>query len=259
MGTQLGSQNSGLPAIKGLLARVDVKQRFMEVLDKKANGFMASITSLVAANRNFANVDANSVIGCAMVAATLDLPINQNFGFAYIIPYSGVAQFQMGYKGFIQLALRTGQYGTINATEIFEGELIKQDRLTGLTEFDTNAKKSDTIIGYAAYFKLNSGFEKSLYMSIEEVRKHGKRYSKSFNKSDAPWQTQFDAMAKKTVLKRLLSGYGILSVEMQTAINYDQSAVKINEESEPTAEYIDNLPVTESETETETLFLEEKQ
>ena len=148
------------------------------------------------------------------MAASLDLPINQNLGFAYIIPYKDEAQFQMGYKGYIQLAMRTGQYQTINAAEVYEGEIVKQNRFTG--EYEFGEKTSDKIIGYIAYFKLVNGFEKYLYMSIEEMQAHAKKFSKNYKGGTDKWGlTDFHSMAIKTVLKRLISKYGILSIEMQ--------------------------------------------
>jgi recombination protein RecT len=140
--------------------------------------------SLVSSKTNYRDVDPNSVIASAMIAATLDLPINPNLGFAYIIPYSKVAQFQMGYKGYIQLALRSGQYKSINATEIHEGELISRNRITGEIIIDEDQKKSDKIIGYVSYFRLMNGFEKTLYMTVDEVTSHGKKYSKSYTSKD---------------------------------------------------------------------------
>lgn len=229
-----------LGAIKQLLSTEEVKKRFTEVLGAKAPTFLGSIVSLVSSNTNFHGVDPNSIMSSAFIAATLDLPINSNLGFAYIVPYENrdgkKAQFQLGYKGFVQLALRTGQYETINATEIYDGELVKHNRLTGEIVIDETKRKSDKIIGYASYFKLLNGFEKTYFMTIDEVTAHGKRYSKSFSNPRAVWQTDFDGMAKKTVLKLLLSKFGILSVEMQKALEVDQAIVK--EDSE--VEYPDN-------------------
>jgi recombination protein RecT len=149
-----------------------------------------------------------------------------------------VAQFQMGYKGFIQLALRTGQYKNINASEIYDGELVNHDRITGDVEIDTKKKRSNSIIGYVAYFKLLNGFEKMLYMSKEQVEIHGGKYSKSYAQKYSRWQQDFDSMALKTVIKLLLSKYGILSVEMQTAMTVDQSVIKNADTMD--VEYVDN-------------------
>lgn len=228
---------STLSVIKGFVGSDEIKKRFSEVLGAKAATFLGSIVSVVSSNTNFRDVDPNTIMSSALVAATMDLPINPNLGFAHIIPYSGRAQFQMGYKGYIQLGLRTGQYKTLNVTEIYDGELISRNRLTGEVVIDEAKRKSDEVIGYASYFKLLNGFEKTLYMTTEEVKAHGKKYSKSFSKANAPWQTDFDGMAKKTLIKLLLSKYGILSVEMQRALEVDQAVIK-NDGKE--IEYVDN-------------------
>ena len=183
----------------------------------------------------------------AGTAASLDLPINQNLGFAYIIPfnkkengsYKVVAQFQMGYKGFIQLAQRSGQFKTISTSEIYEGQLVEENPLTGFV-FDFTKKVSNKVIGYAAYFSLVNGFEKTLYMSVDQVRKHGAKYSKTFKYG--LWETDFDVMALKTVLKLLLSKFAPLSIEMERAVLSDQGVV--NGWDGQDIEYIDNEPVT---------------
>lgn len=235
----MGTELSIVAAVKKELAAEEMKKRFESVLGEKAAAFMASITSLVGSKTNFNEVAPPTILAAAFIAATLDLPINPNLGFAYIIPYKNVAQFQMGYKGFIQLALRTGQYKTINATEIYEGELVERNRLTGVIKIDTGQKKSDTIIGYAAYFQLVNGFEKSLYMSLDEIQAHGKRYSQSYAKPEGLWRNNLHAMALKTVLKMLLSKYGILSTQMQRAIGSDQVTASFSPSGEIKEEYID--------------------
>ena len=221
--------------IKALLSSVSIKKRFEELLGKKAPGFMSSIISVTNGNAQLQSADPRTIIAAAAVAAALDLPIDPNLGFAYIVPYNvkkdGVkqvqAQFQLGYKGYIQLAMRTSQYKTINATEVYEGEIKSINRFTGEIEF--GERTSDKIVGYIAYFKLLNGFEKYLYMSKEEVEKHGKAYSKSYGNEYGRWAQDFFAMAIKTVIKRLLSKYGILSIEMQsnlgTALVADEAVV----------------------------------
>lgn len=191
-----------------------------------------------------------SIYQSAAVAATMDLPINNNLGFAYIVPYNQsfkddtgkwqkkqVAQFQMGYKGFIQLAQRSGQFKTIAATPVYEGQLIEQNPLTGFV-FDFTKKTSDTVIGYAAFFQLLNGFEKTLFMTIEEIRKHGGKYSQTFTNEKGLWNTDFDAMATKTVLKLLLSRFAPLSIDMQRAVISDQGVVRDHETLD--VDYVDN-------------------
>lgn len=250
MNNVIQRNNSNSITVKGLLSNINYKKRFEEILGKKAAGFMSSIISLTNSDTNLSKADANSVIASAVVAATLDLPIDKNLGFAWIIPYGSRAQFQMGYKGYVQLALRTGQYKNINVIEIYKGQLTGWNPLTEELEFDFSKKESDEVIGYAAYFKLINGFEKTVYWTKEEVTVHAKRFSKTFK--SGPWQSDFNAMAKKTVLKNTLSKWGILSIEMQTAVQTDQAVIK-NEVAEgadinsETIEYADNQNVQDVE------------
>jgi len=245
-------ENAGQPStqmvtVNQFMAQTKVRSRFEEILGVKAAGFISSVVNTVNSSINLRAADPNSIIMAAVIAATLDLPIDKNLGFAYIIPYNSKdgykAQFQMGYKGFIQLAMRTGQYKTINATEVYDGELVSQNRLTGEIEFDENKKVSEKVIGYAAYFRLLNGFEKCVYWPIEKIKSHGKRYSKSFDSPDGRWKLDFDAMALKTVLKHLLSKYGILSIEMIGAIKADQAVIK-NEDLDD-VEYVDGQDIIE--------------
>lgn len=213
-----------------MLSQGSIRKRFEDVLGKKAPGFISSILALQTFNKQIKDADPRSVISAAAIAATLDLPINPNLGFAHIVPYrdhggAPIAQFQMGWKGFVQLAIRTGLYKTINATEIYEGELISYNRLSSEFIIDDTKRTSDKIVGYVAYFKLLSGFEKTLYMTVEQVRKHAQKYSKSYSRPGTPWQINFDAMAIKTVVKLLLSKWGILSIEMQRALTMDQGVI----------------------------------
>lgn len=240
--------------IKGLLSSLDVKKRFEEILGDKAPGFMSSIINVVNGNTDLKECDPNTVLGSAAVAASLDLPIDPNLGFAYIIPYnvrqgSGFvkkAQFQLGYKGFVQLAMRTGQYKTISATELYEGELKSYNRITGEIEF--GEPTSDKVVGFIAYFRLLNGFEKYLYMSNEAMTEHASKYSKTFKMQNGRWQQDFNAMAIKTVLKRLLSKYGMLSIQMQSALTTDQAVVNSDDTGLNTdIDYADRAMVFEGE------------
>lgn len=200
--------------LKGMLGSEAVKKRFNELLGKKAPGFISSLLAVTNNNKLLAKADPTTVIAAGAMAAALDLPINQNLGFAYIVPYGGQAQFQMGYKGYIQLAMRTGQYKSINADVVYEGEIKSVNRFTG--EFEFGERTSNTVVGYMAYFKLVNGFEKYFYMTIEEMQAHAKKFSKNYKGGTEKWDlTDFHTMAIKTVLKRLLSKFGILSIEMQ--------------------------------------------
>ena len=231
--------------LKSMLGNDNVKARFQEILGKKAPGFISSILSVANSNTLLQKADPKTVMNAAVIAATLDLPINPSLGFAYIVPFGGQAQFQLGYKGFVQLAMRSGQYKTINVREVYEGEIIKENKFTG--EYEFGEKTSNNVVGYMAYFKLVNGFEKFLYMSKDELEAHGKKYSQTYKRGSGLWATDFDSMAKKTCLKQLLSKYGILSIEMQRAQTFDQAVVKndlIEEDiDDANIEYVDNNPV----------------
>lgn len=210
--------------LKALLNTESVRKRFEEVLGERSQQFTTSILSLYNSDTNLQKCEPMSIISSAMVAASLDLPVNKSLGYAWIIPYGNKAQFQLGYKGYIQLALRTGQYKHINVIEIYEGELQKWDRLTEELIIDYEKRKSDNVVGYAAYFELINGFKKTVYWTKEEVERHRQRFSKS----DFGWKNDWDAMAKKTVLKNMLSKWGILSIELQKAFIQDNE----NDEAE---------------------------
>src|ERR1700687_3012089 len=125
--------------LASILSSVDEKKRFEEILGARAAAFTSSIMSLYNANKQLREADPGSILQSAVIAATLDLPINQNLGFAFIIPYGDKAQFQLGYKGFIQLAIRTGKYKTINATEVYRDEIESWNPLTGVFEATPSA------------------------------------------------------------------------------------------------------------------------
>lgn len=231
---------------KALFNKDEVKAKFQELLGKRASSFITSVLQIVASNALLAKADPNSIYHSAAVAATLDLPLNNNLGFAYIVPYNQkqpdgsykqVAQFQLGYKGFIQLAQRSGQFKSLGACRVFDGQLVKNDPLTGPV-FDWEAKKSDVIIGYAAAFSLLNGFEKVTFSTHEDLKKHGLKYSQTFKKGFGLWKDDFDSMAIKTVIKLLLARYAPLSVDMQKAVIADQGLITDSENIDVT--YPDN-------------------
>ena len=230
-------------ATRDFFQREDVVQKFQELLGKRASSFLTSVLSVVSQNDLLAKADPKTVYMAALTSATLDLPINQNLGFAYIVPYKNKnwvheAQFQMGYKGFIQLALRSGQFLTISATPVYEGQLIEENPLTGYV-FDRKAKKSDVVVGYASYFKLLNGFEKTFYMTKSEIERHANLYSANYKKYQSGlWKDKFDEMATKTVIKLLLSKFAPLSVEMQKAVIADQGVLQ--DENFDEVDYPDN-------------------
>lgn len=229
-----------ITTVKSLLSTDNVKAKFQEILAENAAGFTANLAVMVNNSAALSKCDPMTVVSAAVVSASLKLPLDPNLGFAALVPFGDKCQFQIQYKGLIQLAQRSGQYKTIAVSEVYDGELISSNRMTGEYTFDETCKKSDKIIGYSAYFKLLNGFEKTIYWPIEQVDKHGKRFSQTYKKGFGLWKDDFDSMAKKTVLKSLISKWGILSIEMQKAVTFDQSVVKDVETGE--AEYVDNEP-----------------
>jgi recombination protein RecT len=216
-----------------ILSSESVTTQFKNALKENSDVFIASILDMYSGDSGLQQCDPGSVVKEALKAAVLKLPINKALGFAYVIAFNNSylmengqwgkrmePTFQLGYKGYIQLAMRTGQYRIINADVVFEGEFKTKNKLTG--EFDISGSAiSSTVVGYFAHMELINGFSKTLYMSLEKVTDHAKRYSKSFNAKNTPWKTNFDEMATKTVLRNLLSHYGFLSVEMSSAISND--------------------------------------
>jgi recombination protein RecT len=208
--TQQVSKSIPPNPVVALIRGDKIQQMVHERLGKRAGQFTTSLISLVNANKNIAECNPITVIQAALTAASMDLPINQNLGFAYIVPYKNhgkmEAQFQMGWKGFVQLAQRSGKFKTINTTDVRESEVKTRDRMTGELEFnwiaDDAERKKQPVIGYLAYFKLLNGFNKSLYMTKAEVEAHAGRYSQAYKakgKSSfkSPWETDFDLMAQK--------------------------------------------------------------
>jgi len=248
--------------LKNILAAQSVQEQFKAVLQENAGAFVASIIDLYNTDHTLQMCDPKNVVMEALKAASLKLPINKQLGFSWIVPYKNkegqyVPTFQLGYKGYIQLCMRTGAYRYINADVVYEGELVKQDKLTGEIEIDTSKRTSDKKIGYFAFIETLNGFRKTLYMSIDEVTRHAQQYSKSYGNKNSVWTTDFDAMALKTCLRLLLSKYGIMSVEMQRAYIEDSSdtvylADEAIEDAEEAREVLETEVVEEPEEAIET-------
>ena len=202
-----------------------IQKKFKEVLAENTPGFLASLLSLHNNNDMLQQVtEKATILTAAMTAASMKLPINPNLGLAYIVPYkhkdkqSGKyitsAQFQMGYKGLIQLAIRTGQYKNIHAGLVHEGEVEGIDFMTG--EVIKGKRTGDAVIGYIGYIELINGFSKTMYMSKEEMNTHALMYSQTYKKGYGVWKDMFDKMALKTMLRLIISKYGIMSIDMQS-------------------------------------------
>lgn len=223
--------------LKAAMKSPSIQEQMANALKDNKDAFIASMIDLVSGDTKLMECEPAALIGEALKAAVLKLPVIKSLGFAWIIPYQKskqvngqwvkfqVPQFQLGYKGYIQLAIRSGHYKYINARVVYEGQLVGEDFLTGHLEFQT-AKSSDKVVGYMAHIQLHNGFSKTLFSTVDDITEHAKKYSKSYDpsKKDNIWVAEFDAMAMKTQLRDLLAKWGILSTEMQTAIDQDLAA-----------------------------------
>lgn len=213
--------------VNSLLDREGYRKRFDELLGKRAPQFISSMITMVNGTPQLQEAFCNApvtVIQSALKAATFDLPIDPGLGFAYVVPFRNKgkmeAQFILGYKGMIQLALRTGAYKTLNVIDVREGELKRFDRLTEEIEIDfvedDEEREKLPIVGWCGYFKLTNGTEKTVYMTKKQIEAHEKRFRKG-NYQGFGWRDNFDAMAAKTVLRKLLGKWGLLSIDYQQA------------------------------------------
>ena len=217
---------NNLPQLKSALNAPSVRQKFEEMLGKRSSQFMTSITSVVSNNALLQKADVNSIIMGSAVAASMDLPLNANLGYAALVPFNSkdgcFAQLQVMVKGWTELFLRSGQCQSIICETVYEGQLVKKNKFTGEYVFDEDAKTSDKIIGFMSYFRLTNGFEKYEYMTIEEIKAHAQKFSQTFRRGSGIWKEHFEEMAKKTVLKKVLK-YAPLSTEVASKIGMDET------------------------------------
>ncbi len=244
-------QEKPLDKLKRVISSETVQAQFQNALAENSGPFIASVIDLYGSDAYLQKCDPNAVLMECLKAATLKLPINKGLGFAYVIPYkvkgNDTPQFQIGYKGYIQLAMRTGQYKYLNAGAVSEGQAVERNLLTGETKI-IGEPSSDKAIGYFAYMELLNGFTKTVYMTREEVTAHAKKFSKSFNMASSAWKTDFDKMAIKTCVRRLLSKFGILSVEMISALTKDDEDGPEREiAANANGEIIDIVPESDGE------------
>lgn len=239
------TQQNAVKGIKEVASSPDMQSRFREVLGAKAPAFISGVISAVNTNSALQNADPNSVLGSAMVAATLNLSCVPSLGQSALVPYGGNCQFQIMTRGLVQLAQRTGQYRTINTGCVYEDEYEGEDLLSGEVKFhrvrggmrDNGAV--DKIVGYFAYIETVTGFRHTEYWTKEDVVNHAVRFSKTAFvdnrgivrfKEGTPWASFFDRMAEKTVLKSCLNHYGPMSVDsvIADAIAKDQMVFDTN-------------------------------
>lgn len=288
---------SGMARLQAVLSADSVQKQFQNALRENKDLFIASIIDLYTGDKSLQQCDPNAIVTEALRAAVLDLPLTRSLGFAYIVVYNNKVKrtdpntgktvevkvptptFIPGYKGYIQLAMRSGQYRILNADFVYEGELKSFDKLTGEADINGN-RTSDKIVGYFAYFQLLNGYTKMMFMSVEEMARYAKRYApalKNNNKvsvddlikkandgsesAQVGWLGNFNDMALKTVLRRLISKYGPMSIKMSNMIaaDYDSEtkALAAREEKAQIAETaqaidLDNDSVEFEEIDTET-------
>lgn len=238
-------QNKSINQImSAMLEKEGIKKRFDELLGKRSAQFVSSIVSLVNADSNMQQAfyeSPMSVIQAGLKAATFDLPVDQNLGYAYIVPFRNkgkmTANFILGWKGMHQLAIRTGAYKTINVVDIREGELKSYNRLTEDIDIDfiddEDERESKKVIGYVGYYRLVNGAEKTIYMSVKQIENHEKKYRKGEYQGKG-WRDDWDAMARKTVYRKLIGKWGVMSIEYQNSKDGQNLADQMKEE------FIDN-------------------
>lgn len=231
---------------KALMNTPAMKKKFTDILHEKSDSFMGSLMTLVGGDNYLSQAEPMTIIASALKAATMDLPIDKNLGYAYVVPFNRLekvgnkwvkhneAQFILGYKGYIQLAQRSGQYKALNALAIYDGQLIDWNPLTEEFTFDYKAKVSDEVIGYVGFFELLNGFKKTVYWTKQEIESHRIKNSKAYDKEklSGAWVDNYDSMAIKTVLRNMLSKWGLLSVEMQSAITSDEKVFRVDENND---------------------------
>lgn len=195
----------------------NVQKRFADVLGKSAPAFISSVVSTVNNTPALQKCDPSSILSAAINAATLKLSVNPNLGQAYLVPYNSQCQLQIGWKGLIQLAQRSKRYKSITAAAVFDGEIRSFNKFTEEVTFGD--KVSDKLVGFFARFELIDGFAKSMYWSTSDMEQHALKFSKSYrydkqnNRNSSLWSSNFEAMGIKTLLRRLLSQYGPMSID----------------------------------------------
>ena len=247
--TQITTQQQNM-SLSELMHSPAVVGKLNEVWNspQMANSFMSSVISVANGNPQLRKAEPMSIIGAAMVAATMQLQVIPTLGQCYIIPYGSKAQFQVGYLGLLQLCQRSGQFKKILAAPVHEGEYISGDEFDEDYVFDRKQRKSDKVIGYMAKFELLNGFTKVAYWDIDKVKAHATKFSQAFRSGfNSPWKSDFDAMAMKTVMKSILK-YAPKSIEMQNAVTFDQAVINTNTSDVQdldidafAPEYVDNI------------------
>ena len=213
-----------------------IQKRFSDVLGKSAPAFISSVISTVKNTPALQKCDPMSVLTAAINAATLRLAVNPNLGQAYLVPFNNQCQLQIGWKVLVQLAQRSKRYKSITAVAVYEGEIISFNKFT--EEVIYGDKISDTLVGFFARFELIDGFTKSMFWSTADMEQHALKFSKSYrydkqnNRTTSVWSSNFEAMGIKTLLRRLLSQYGPLSIDDNAmAFALSEEPIPVNDET----------------------------
>lgn len=252
--TLTAKKNVGLTAY---LTQDAVKNQINEVIGgRDGQRFISAIVSAVNTNPALQECTNQSILSGALLGESLKLSPSPQLGQYYLVPFNDknagkVAQFQLGYKGYIQLAIRSGYYKKLNVLAIKEGELVKFDPLNEEIEVnliaDEEAREKATTIGYYAMFEYTNGFRKAIYWSRRKMEAHAEKYSAGYRakKGYTFWEKDFDGMAYKTMLRQLISKWGIMSIDMQQAIDADMAVIN----NDGTKNYVDNVDLFETPTE----------
>jgi len=262
MANELVKTENKKQGITSFLAQEAVKSNVESVVGSKdSQRFISSVVSAVQTNPQLAECTNPSILSAALLGHSLNLPQSPQLGYFYMVPFKNKkkvkdangrdvtvemteATFQIAYRGLIQLAMRSGQYKNLNVTDIREGELVSYNPIEDTYEFnaetDFTKRSALKIVGYYAFFEMINGFRKGIYWSVEQLDAHAKKYSASYRNgwSSSLWKSDFDAMAKKTMLRQLISKWGIMSVDMEKAYTGDQAVIR----EDGTPDYIDNIP-----------------
>lgn len=223
---------------------------------QKASRFVTAITSAVSSNPALQDCDASTIVSAGLLGEGLNLSPSPQLGQYYLVPFNDrknnrkVAQFQLGYKGYIQLAIRSGQYKKLNVLPIKQGELIRFNPLEEEIEvqlIDDEIERENTeTIGYYAMFEYTNGFKKAMYWSKQKMESHAEKYSMGYkaHKGYTFWEKDFDGMACKTMLRQLISKWGIMSIEMQKAVENDMGIIN----NDGSVDYLDTPSEQPNET-----------
>ncbi len=205
-------QKKPVDMLKNIINSESIQRRIKDAFKESAGKFTISVIEVFSGDSYLQKCDPALVVQEALKAASLNLPITKSLGLGYIVPYKGKPSFQIGYKGLLQLAQRSGQMKVINDGPVYEGEAVTVDRLSGEIKIEGEIK-NDVAIGYFAYFKLINGYEKAEYWTKEKVTAHAKKYSASYKSKNKIWVDEFDKQASKTVLSHILNKYAPKSVD----------------------------------------------